>query len=324
MNLSTKKRIFFASIFIFFGLFSCKVKEVKSETEKENTYKKPNIVLLFIDDYGWADIGYRTPVFKTPNLDQFKTESLDFTRAYIPTPTCSPSRLSILTGKEAVRLEMSRHIPEEKDFINEDYNIWKTDPMQRPSRNYLPLEEVTYAEKLKEYGYYNMFIGKWHLGKGKHYPEYQGFDKTFGTTDNGHPKSYYYPFFKKGDPKEFQKNYKKGDYLTDVLTDGAVDFIKNYDKATPFMLSFWYYSVHGPSVGRKDLLQKYKEAGLKGKYAHHAAMVEAMDESIGRVRKAIKEKGIENNTVIIVMSDQGGAYTNAPLSGGKKRRKRFR
>ena len=300
-------------VFLFSILFSCNSSKTVTE---EN--KKPNIVLLFIDDYGWSDIEYRNPIFKTPNLNQFKKESLEFTRAYIPTPTCSPSRLSLLTGKEAVRLEMSRHIPEEKDFINDDYNVWSKDPMQRPSRNYLPLEEVTYAEKLKEYGYYNMFIGKWHLGKGKHYPENQGFDKTFGTTDNGHPKSYYYPFFKKGDPKEFQKHYKEGDYLTDVLTDGAVDFISNYDKEQPFMLSFWYYSVHGPSVGRKDLLKKYQDAGLKGKYAHHAAMVEAMDESVGRVRKAIKAKGIEDNTVIIVLSDQGGAYTNAPLTGGKK------
>ncbi|MDX6746945.1 sulfatase [Polaribacter sp. PL03] len=316
MNLLIKHSIF--CILIFSSLLSCKSKEQKNSTEKNSSYKKPNIVLLFIDDYGWSDIEYRNPIFKTPNLNQFKKESLEFTRAYIPTPTCSPSRLSLLTGIEAVRLEMSRHISEEKDFINDDYNVWPKDPMQRPSRNYLPLEEVTYAEKLKEYGYYNMFVGKWHLGKGKHYPENQGFDKTFGTTDNGHPKNYYYPFFKKGDPKEFQKNYKEGDYLTDVLTDGAVNFISNYDKTQPFMLSFWYYSVHGPSVGRKDLLKKYQDAGLKGKYAHHAAMVEAMDASVGRVRKAIKEKGIADNTVIIVLSDQGGAYTNAPLSGGKK------
>lgn len=300
---------------LFFSLItftSCK--SVKSK----NTTQKPNIVLLFIDDYGWADIEYRNPIFKTPNLNQFKKESLEFTRAYIPTPTCSPSRASLLTGKEAVRLEMSRHIPEEKNFINEAYNIWPKDPMQRPSRNYLPLEEITYAEKLKEYGYYNMFIGKWHLGKGKHYPENYGFDSVFGTTDHGHPKNYYFPFFRNGDPKEFQKKYKKGDYLTNILTDGAVDFISNYDKSEPFMLTFWYYSVHGPSVGRKDLLKKYQDAGLKGKYAHHAAMVEAMDESIGRVRNAIKAKGIEDNTVIIVLSDQGGAYSNAPLSGGKK------
>ena len=313
----SKQFLNFAIIIFSIMLFSCK-SNTKTISKKQENHKKPNIVLLFVDDYGWADIGYRNPVFKTPNLDKFKTESLDFTRAYIPTPTCSPSRLSLLTGKESVRLEMSRHIPEEKDFINEDYNVWPKDPKQRPSRNYLPLEEVTYAEKLKEYGYYNYFIGKWHLGKGKHYPDNQGFDQVFGTTDNGHPKNYYFPFFKKGDPKKFQKNYKKGDYLTSVLTDGAVDFIQTYDKKQPFMMSFWYYSVHGPSVGRKDLLKKYQDAGLKGKYAHHAAMVEAMDESIGRVRKAIKEKGIEDNTVIIVLSDQGGAYTNAPLSGGKK------
>lgn len=307
-------RYFIVYLVIFF-FASCK----SQESKKESKVEQPNIVLLFVDDYGWSDIGYRNEIFNTPNLDQLKKDGLDFNRAYIPTPTCSPSRLSLLTGKEAVRLEMSRHIPGEKDFINADYNVWPTDPVKRPSRNYLPLEEVTYAEKLKEYGYYNYFIGKWHLGHDKYYPVNQGFDEEFGTTDYGHPKSYYYPFFKEGgDPKNYFKNNKEGDYLTDVLTDKAVDFISNYDKDQPFMLSFWYYSVHGPSVGRKDLLKKYQDAGLKGKYAHHAAMVEAMDESVGRVRKAIEEKGIADNTVIIVLSDQGGAYTNAPLSGGKK------
>lgn len=293
---------------------SCKTRESRKDLKSN----QPNIVLLFIDDYGWSDIGYRNNAFNTPNLDQLKKEGLDFNRAYIPTPTCSPSRLSLLTGKEAIRLGMPRHIPEEKHFINDEYNVWPSDPVQRPSRNYLPLEEITYAEKLKEYGYYNYFIGKWHLGHQGRYPIDQGFDAEFGTTDHGHPKSYYFPFFKDGDPKGFQKNYKKGDYLTDVLTDGAVYFIKDYDKEQPFMLSFWYYSVHGPSVGRKDLLQKYLDAGFEGKYAHHHAMVEAMDESVGRVRKALEDKGIADNTVLIVLSDQGGAYTNAPLSGGKK------
>ncbi|GAA4237627.1 sulfatase [Postechiella marina] len=288
-------------------------------TLKISAQEKPNIVLLFVDDYGWADIGYRNTTFNTPNLDKLKKESLDFERAYIPTPTCSPSRLSLLTGKEAVRLQMVRHIHLDPEKPDAKYALWKTDPVQMPSINYLPLKEVTYAEKLKELGYYNMFIGKWHLGHTGRYPTDQGFHADFGTTDAGHPKSYYYPFFKTSeDPKGFMKNYKEGDYLTDVLTDGAVDFIKDYDKEEPFMLSFWYYSVHGPSIGRKDLLKKYQDAGLEGKYAHHAAMVEAMDESVGRVRAALKDKGIADNTVFIVLSDQGGAYTNAPLRGGKK------
>lgn len=279
---------------------------------------KPNIVLLFVDDYGYMDIGHRNETFKTPNLDQLKKDGLDFTRAYIPTPTCSPSRLSLLTGKESVRLQMVRHIHLDPKKPDAKFSLWPKDPVQMPSLNYLPLKEVTYAEKLKDLGYYNYFVGKWHLGHVGRYPIDQGFDAEFGVTDNGHPKSYYYPFFKGGDPRGFMKNYKKGDYLTNVLTDGAIDFIKNYNKPSPFMLSFWYYSVHGPSVGRKDLLKKYQEAGLKGKYAHHAAMVEAMDESVGRVRKAINDKGIADNTIIIVLSDQGGAYTNAPLRGGKK------
>ncbi len=286
---------------------------------KVSAQNKPNIVLLFVDDYGWADIGYRNKTFNTPNLDQLKKESLDFERAYIPTPTCSPSRLSLLTGKEAVRLQMVRHIRLDPDKPEAKFGLWPTDPVQMPSLNYLPLNEVTYAEKLKKEGYYNMFIGKWHLGHTGRYPTDQGFDADFGATDAGHPKSYYYPFFKKqDDPKGFLNNYKKGDYLTDVLTDGAVDFIRDYDKNQPFMLSFWYYSVHSPSIGRKDLLKKYQDTGLTGVYAHHAAMVEAMDESVGRIRAALKAKGIDDNTVFIVLSDQGGAYTNAPLRGGKK------
>lgn len=291
---------------LLIGSFSIKAQE------------KPNIVLLFVDDYGWSDIGYRNDSFETPNLDKLKTEGLDFERAYIPTPTCSPSRLSLLTGKEAVRLQMVRHIHLDPKNPDAKYGMWPTDPVQMPSLNYLPLEEITYAERLKEFGYYNMFIGKWHLGHDGRYPIDQGFDQEFGVTDHGHPKSYYYPFFKGGDPRNFMDAYKKGDYLTDELTTGAVDFIKGYDKKDPFMLSFWYYSVHGPSVGRKDLLKKYKERGFKGKYADHHAMVEAMDESVGRVRQALEEKGIADNTVIIVLSDQGGAYSNAPLRGGKK------
>lgn len=295
---------------------SCKKQKHTSKKE----YKKPNIVLLFIDDYGWSDINYRNNIFTTPNLNAFKQESLEFTRAYIPTPTCSPSRYSLLTGKESVRGGMVRHIRTDSDKPNEKYHYWEKDPAQMPSINYLPLEEITYAERLKEYGYYNMFIGKWHLGKEGRYPTNQGFHDSYGTTNAGHPKSYYYPFFKeKDDPKGFLKSgLKEGDYLTDVLTDKAVNFIAEYDKKEPFMMSFWYYSVHGPSIGRKDLLKKHQNAGLKGKYAHHAAMIEAMDESIGRIRQSITDKGIADNTVIIVLSDQGGAYTNAPLRGGKK------
>ena len=318
-----KTRKFFftiATIFIATSLMNCKEKEkgeLKEPTKQSAEGKKPNIVLLFVDDWGWADVGYRNPIFETPNINQLKDDGLDFTRAYIPTPTCSPSRASILTGKEAVRMQMVRHISGDPD--TEKYNLWPKDPVQMPSINYLPLEEVTYAERLKEFGYYNMFIGKWHLGHEANYPDKQGFDDMYGTTNAGHPNNYYFPFFKEEeDPKGFLKSgVKEGDYLTNVLTDKATSFIANYDKEKPFMLSFWYYTVHGPSIGREDLVAEYKAKGMEGKYAEYGAMVEAMDESVGRVRKALEKKGIADNTVIILISDQGGAYSNAPLRGGK-------
>lgn len=313
-------KLYFYSFFLFVFFTSCVVKvdnKNKADSDVNDVYVKPNIVLLFIDDYGWSDINYRNTSFNTPNLNQLKKESLDFQRAYIPTPTCSPSRYSLLTGKEAVRVQMVRHIAGNPEV--EKYSLWKKDPVQMPSINYMPLSEITYAERLKEYGYYNAFIGKWHLGHPGKYPINQGFDEQYGATNAGHPRNYYFPFFKeKDDPEGFLKsNIQKGDYLTDVLTNKAVDFISDYNKEQPFMLSLWYYGVHGPSVGRKDLLQKYLDAGLTGKYAEHHALVEAVDESVGRIRESLKKKGLSDNTVFIVLSDQGGLYSNAPLSGGK-------
>ena len=280
--------------------------------------EKKNIVLLFVDDLGWADLGFRNPIFHTPNIDQMREDGMDFERAYIPTPTCSPSRASLLTGKEAARIGFSRHITHENmvtGFNSKEYNLWETDPVQRPSRNWLPHEEVTYAESMKELGYYNMFIGKWHLGHNGYFPTTQGFDEQYGTDFQGHPKSYYAPFFKSSNPLE---EFQGGEYLTDVLTDKAVDFISTYEKEQPFMMSMWYYTVHGPQIGRKDYLEKYQKQGLEGKYADYGAMISVLDESVGRVRKALEEQGIADNTVLIFFSDQGGVFKNGPLSGGKR------
>lgn len=279
--------------------------------------QKPNIVILFVDDYGWADVGYRNPEFYTPNIDKLSEEGVDFSRAYICTPTCSPSRAAILTGKESIRLEMPRHITheDEQGRNKEKYNYWPTDPVNRNSINQLALEEITYAERLKELGYYNMFIGKWHLGHEPYHPIHQGFDEQFGASNFGHPKSYYYPFLK--EPNPLKDKAKDGDYLTDILTDKAEYFIEGYDKKQPFMMSLWYYNVHGPHIGRTDLIERYKKQGWEDRYANYGAMVSAMDESVGRVRKALEEKGIADNTVILFSSDQGGHFSNFPLRGKK-------
>ncbi|CAA6696519.1 MULTISPECIES: sulfatase [unclassified Lentimonas] len=287
------------------------------------TTAQPNIVLLFVDDMGWDDMGYRDPLLDTPNLDALAADSLDFQQAYIATPTCSPSRATLLTGQHPARIKMVRHIPNDIEHGFDKYgrtdesnpvNYWKKDPAQFPCPNWLALEYTSYAEALKDLGYYNLFVGKWHLGHEPFHPIHQGFDRQIGTGNAGHPKSYYPPYFHHSDVMADETER----YLTDKLTDETVNFIEHYEKEQPFMISLWYYTVHGPHVGRKDLLKHYLDKGFTGKEAHYAAMVSAMDESVGRVRAALAAKGIDKETIIIFLSDQGGMFENKPFHGGKK------
>ena len=284
--------------------------------------KSPNIVLFFVDDLGWTDLGYRNRVFESPNIDKLAAESLDFTQAYVASPTCSPSRSTLVTGKHPARLKIVRHIPtgsKNKAFdkygrTKEEFNLLPGDPAKFPCRNWLPLKHTTYAEALKEHGYYNLFVGKWHLGHDEYHPIHQGFDRQFGTSNWGHPKSYKPPYFRFTDVLADEKER----YLTDRLTDETVRFIKDYDKDEPFMVSLWYYSVHKPHVGRSSLVKHFESKGLDGAHAHYAAMIKAVDESVGRVRQTLKAKGIDKNTVIIFTSDQGSWFENAPYRGSKR------
>lgn len=282
---------------------------------------KPNIVLFFVDDLGWSDLGYRNPVFESPHIDALASEGLDFQQAYIASPTCSPSRATLLTGKHPARLRLVRHIPhnprsgfDEFGRTDQKFNLWETDPAQFPCVNWLALEHTTYAEALKELGYYNLFVGKWHLGHEAYHPIHQGFDRQIGTSNWGHPRSYYPPYFKNSEVMIDEQER----YLPDKLTDEVVDFLEHYNRRQPFMLSLWYYSVHGPHQARRDLVSRFEAKGLTGRYAQYAAMVKAVDESVGRVRAAIEEAGIENDTILIFISDQGGYFENPPFHGGKR------
>ncbi|WP_146393044.1 sulfatase-like hydrolase/transferase [Allorhodopirellula solitaria] len=284
--------------------------------------KNPNIVLLFVDDLGWNDLGYRNAKFETPNIDRLAGQSLDFQRAYVASPTCSPSRATLLTGQHPARLQMVRHIPtgsKNEDFdtwgrTDVEYNHWEGDPARFPCRNWLPLEHTTYAEALRELGYYNQFVGKWHLGHEPYHPVHQGFDSQFGTTNFGHPKSYNSPFFKNTDVLTDAKSQ----HLTDVLTDESVRFLSEYERDQPFMLSLWYYGVHRPPIGRPDLVEYFLDKGYAESDAIYAAQVKAVDESVGRIREAISSKGIERETILVFLSDQGSWYENLPLRGNKR------
>lgn len=273
---------------------------------------KPNIVLFFVDDLGWSDLDYRNPIFESPNISTLAQESVDFTQFYIPSPSCSPSRAGLVTGKHPARLQITRHIPWK---FEEPFHYYQEqgDPANVPSRNWLEKKHLTYAEALKELGYYNLFVGKWHLGHEGYHPVDQGFDRQIGTTDQGNPTSYYPDYFSSS--AEFDDEPPA--YLTDKLTDGAVNFIDTYDKDQPFMLSFWYYSVHTPHIGREDYVAHFKEKGFEGERAEYLAMLKSVDDSVGRIRRALDQKGIAEDTVILFLSDQGSYFENPPFRGGK-------
>ncbi|GAB5559128.1 MAG: sulfatase [Synoicihabitans sp.] len=288
---------------------------------------RPNVVLLFVDDLGWNCLGYRNPeLFITPNIDRLATDGVDFQQGYVAGPVCSPSRATLLTGKHPARLKMVRHVRTDTKngikLIHDEegrpsHHLLPTDPAQFPSKNWVDLEHTTYAEALGDLGYYNLFLGKWHIGEKGFYPVSQGFDRQIGTTDQGAPSSYYPDYFKTSD--EFQDEKEK--YLTDKLTDEAVKFIGDWKQDQPFMMSLWYYNVHSPNQGRKDLLPLFQgKAGFEGdpKREHLAAQIMAMDESVGRIRAALKDRGMDENTVVIFTSDQGSLFEWAPYRGGKR------
>ncbi len=274
--------------------------------------KQPNIVLLFVDDMGWADMGYRNDAYYTPNLDRLAEEGIDYTRAYVPTATSSPSRAALLTGKESLRCGFVRHIYDNPN--RDEFQSFAKDPGKMKSRGWLPLEEVTYAERLHDAGYYNYFVGKWHLGHEPYFPIHQGFDAMYGTCEHGHPGNYYAPFFKTMNPLP---EAKEGDYLMETIGQGAVDFISNYKTDQPFLLNVWFYGVHGRRIANKKYVDKYLAAGADETTATYASMLETLDVVVGDIRAALKERGLDENTIIVFSSDQGGALKNGNLRGGK-------
>lgn len=277
----------------------------------------PNIVVLFVDDLGWADLEYAGETYDTPNIDRLAAEGATFTDAYAAAPACSPSRASVVTGRHPARLRLVRHIPnvDAAEGKVPEFHLHPDDPARMPSRNWLPLEETTFAEALGSLGYRSIFIGKWHLGHDPYHPVHQGFDTQRGVSNLGAPASYYPPYF--GRASEVYRDVPRDRYLTDQLTDDAVRFLEEYEGEQPFLLTLFYYAVHTPFEGREDLVRRFEADGLSGDAAQRAAMVAAVDESVGRVRAALRAGGFADNTVIVFAGDQGGPLPNDPLRGQK-------
>ena len=285
-------------------------------------FDKPNIVIMFVDDLSWMDLGTHSEIIDTPNIDRFAEEGVTFKRTYADAPVCSPSRVGMITGQHPARHEFFRHVSAggEHQFdkfgrTDDAYSYWEGDPAGMPSRNWLPLEVTTVAERLSDSGYHTAFVGKWHLGHEPYHPVKQGFDEQHGVSNYGHPKSYYPPFFSQAMVYE---DAPEDAYLTDLVTSDAVKVIERAAESDqPLFLSLWWYNVHNPFVGKKDLVKKYEGRGLEGRNAHLAAMVEAIDQSFSRIEQALDKAGMLENTIVVFTSDQGGYFDHPPIKGKK-------
>lgn len=266
---------------------------------------KPNVVLIVIDDLGQTDLGcYGSKYHKTPNLDAFAKSGVMLKEAYSACPVCSPTRAAILTGKHPARLNLTDWLPGRPDRPDQRMN--------RPKiRQELPLEEVTLAEELKKAGYATAHVGKWHLGGKGFGPTDQGFDVNVAGDDTGTPLSYFAPFQNKQGTRKMPglEDAKEGEYLTDRLTAEAEKFI-TANKGKPFFLHLAHYAVHTPLSAKKEMIEKYKQGPL-GRQSNptYAAMVESMDESVGRVLKTLDDLKLADNTLVIFTSDNGGLAT---------------
>jgi arylsulfatase A-like enzyme len=271
---------------------------------------KPNIVFFFIDDMGWTDLGFMgSKYYESPNIDRLAGEGMVFDSAYANAPNCAPSRACLMSGQYGPR----HGIFTVGDPKRGNHAHRKLEPT--PNKTVLDDKFITLGESLQAGGYKTATMGKWHLGAD---PTTQGFDvniagKTWGSPSGG---GYHSPL---NYPNLVVK--EKGVYLTDALTDKAVEFIEK-NKSKPFFLYLTHYAVHTPIQAKDDLRKKYqaKKPSKSHKNAKYAAMIESVDDSVGRVLATLERLKLSDNTVVIFFSDNGGhvgATSNFPLRGYK-------
>lgn len=284
---------------------------------------RPNIVVILIDDLGATDLGCcGSKYYRTPTLDKLASEGIRFTQAYAACPVCSPTRAAILTGKNPTRLGLTDFIPGSRD--RDDRRLLNNEFLQE-----LPLEEVTLAEMLAEAGYATASIGKWHLGGEGFSPSEQGFQVALGGIARGGVNSHFAPFLRNEGKLPGLEDAPDGQFLANRVTEEAEKFI-DANASHPFFLYLPHYSVHTPIQGHVALVNDYRQhvqpVGLQGNPVY-AAMVENMDQNVGRILKKLDDLKIAENTLVIFTSDNGGLATvegpntpatnNAPFREGK-------
>ena len=292
------------SLFTISGLLSFAVLPLFAQQES-----RPNIILINIDDQGWTDLsGNGSTFYETPNIDRLKTNGVWFQEAYAGAANSAPSRACMLTGMNTPRHGM--------------FTVGTSARGNSKFRQLVPIENKTSLDKgiqmlpqvLKDAGYQTAHIGKWHVTGN---PTQNGIEVNIGGNHAGHPKSYFPPYHNAD-----LKDGPQGEYLIDRLGNEAVKYLHEVDKSRPFFLYYATYAVHAPLQAQKSLKQKYESK--KGNEAHfnatYAAMIESTDKSIGKIMEELQRLGLEENTLVVFTTDNGGVYNFSkqwPLRAGK-------
>lgn len=266
---------------------------ISQTTEIKRSISRPNIVVILADDMGWGDVGQHGNPYRiyTPNMEKIANEGAQFDRFFV-SPLCAPTRASLLTGRYHLRTGVAS--------VTGGLETMRT-------------EEVTFAEVFKSAGYATGIFGKWH--NGAHFPEDpngQGFDEFLGFCA-GHWCNYFNTHLQHNN-----KSVETKGFITDVLTYAALDFIEK-NKNKPFLCYIPYNAPHGPFQVAEKYFQKFKSKGVNDKDAAIYGMVENMDENIGRVLKKLADLNLENNTIVLFMTDNGP--NSDRYNGGMKDKK---
>jgi arylsulfatase A-like enzyme len=284
---------------------------------------KPNLIVIMTDDMGYADVGFNgCKDIPTPNIDSIAYNGAHIVNGYVSFPVCGPSRAGFITGRYQDRFGFT------------------TNPTIDPTNDIagLPLDEKTIAEVLHEEGYKSAIVGKWHLGTHPNFhPLHRGFDYFYGFLSGGHnyfmnqltienlenvkSKWAWYRTKLRENHKTLEFEDYKTDYLTDELSEAALRFIdKQAENDQAFFLFLSYNAPHTPMHATQKYLSRFTDIQDK-KRKTYAAMVSAVDDGVGNVLRTLKDNGIEENTLIVFLSDNGGAHNNAsqntPLRGIK-------
>ena len=336
------KKILISSILAFatvVSFYSCsstkKTEKTEKATKTTEIASKKNVLVFIVDDLGYHDLSSKgSELYETPNIDALSKQGVDFSNAYVSHPRCLPSRFGLQTSNYP-----GAHGIPGKGKVGEVMNDGRT-----------------IGQVFKDNGYETYFAGKWHLGKTvEAWPQNRGYDINIAGCHAGAPPSYFYPYNTPKKPSKKKNNHggivgleegEPGEYITDRLTDETITFLKKEHKK-PFFAILNHYGVHTPFEAPKDMVAKYRKK-LKGmkfegpefvdkdgqtkQYqdnAVYAAMIESVDNSLGKLIQTLKDEGLYENTIIVFSSDHGGlsnrgignnrgiATSNLPLRAGK-------